>query len=642
MKLSRTDWLFALLLCVLLQFAWGAQDWANLRQLRLPDTDDMVRLQQIRDWLNGQSWFDLTQHRLGPGDGLPMHWTRVNDLIPALIITLVRPLAGVHSAELAAVLIGPALLFFAFLMLSGRAALSLAGSASNQADVAKIAMIIAAFAFPATGMFIPGRIDHHALQIVLLLGAVTAALSCSGAGRSPELQSNETPAEARLRPAPEHRSSVIGGMFAGAACALSIVVGLETVPQIMALFTGLLVAFIIIKDRNDTLFIVFWCFVTTLFAGYFIFSPNGLNDCQCDSVGVPIVGCAIFPVMLLSLLLRKMTGNRQHPSIVMIAVAALTIMAFGYATPVCRLGPYGQVDPFLMRVWMAHVGEAQGLFHQSSFGIVWGYSALVLVALAVAIYVMVFLRKQESSSKLTTGLLPPQEHRSAIINIDQHMIKYLIIAAPLGMSVLVMLFQLRGAYIGAGLAAPILGVWVSRLRVRGPMALVGGALLSAGVVHHVLADKFDALLARTQPAASPAIQASLGKSSGGAGCTDAATMAALNQLPASTIMAPMDAGAYIIGATPHHVFAAPYHRNNAGNLAMYDFFLATPDAAAVQARTLQLDYVLICPDSFSELKDESGLANSLVVALKSGHAPKWLIPSALGGSSAMLFRVGVK
>jgi hypothetical protein len=649
----------ALALCVVLQFAWGAQDWNNLRQLRLPDTDDMVRLQQIRDWLGGQSWFDLTQHRLGLGDGLPMHWTRVNDLIPALIITLVKPFAGAHNAELTAVLLGPALLFFAFLLLSARAALSLGG-----AEATKVAMIIAAFAFPATGMFIPGRIDHHALQIVLLLGAVTAALGgrallYSGEGRDPEPQSNEYGANGpRLQPAPEHKVEFIRGMVAGAACALSIVVGLETVPQIAALVGAIIYLWALYcVGARARLFgvgvglLVGLCICMIPFGGLFG-DQSGCDTFNFVTSSFPL-GVA---VLLILLAWRIRTGLWRFRLSVGVLFGVVDMVAIAIQQPACRTGPYGQVDPFLMRVWMAHVGEAQGLFHQSSIGIVYGYSALVLVALGVA-GAAVLRRRPEplitntpkfrpapehANPKPTIGLRPALKHGRAMLIIDQHTIKYLIIAAPLGMSVLVMLFQLRGAYIGAGLAAPLLANWITQMRARGSAALVASWLLSAGVVHHLLADKLDAVLNRAPSASAPLTQASLGKSSGGAGCTDAATMTALNQLPPSRIMGPMDFGAYAIGMTPHHVFAAPYHRNNGGNLAMYRFFMATPDAAAAQARALKLDYVLICPDSFSELKDEPGLANSLVVALKSGHAPNWLAPVALAGSSAMLFRVGVK
>jgi len=119
-------------------------------------------------------------------------------------------------------------------------------------------------------------------------------------------------------------------------------------------------------------------------------------------------------------------------------------------------------------------------------------------------------------------------------------------------------------------------------------------------------------------------------------------LGALAKLPPGRIMAPMDVGSYLIAATPHTMFAAPYHRNNAGNLAMYRFFMATPDAAAVQARALKIDDVLLCVDSFSEINGEPGLAKSLVVALKSGHAPAWLRPLGLKGSSAILYRVNTE
>src|SRR3954452_14790108 len=40
------------------------------------DTDDAMRLVQVRDLLAGQSWFDLTATRLDP-PGTLMHWSRV-------------------------------------------------------------------------------------------------------------------------------------------------------------------------------------------------------------------------------------------------------------------------------------------------------------------------------------------------------------------------------------------------------------------------------------------------------------------------------------------------------------------------------------------------------------------------------------
>ena len=39
---------------------------AVVERLRLPDSDDAMRLVQVRDLLAGQGWFDMVQHRLMP------------------------------------------------------------------------------------------------------------------------------------------------------------------------------------------------------------------------------------------------------------------------------------------------------------------------------------------------------------------------------------------------------------------------------------------------------------------------------------------------------------------------------------------------------------------------------------------------
>ncbi|HKC33385.1 MAG TPA: GtrA family protein, partial [Xanthobacteraceae bacterium] len=52
--------------------------WAGTG-LTLGDTDDAMRLVQLRDFLGGQGWFDLHQPRLGPPVGYDSHWSRLID-----------------------------------------------------------------------------------------------------------------------------------------------------------------------------------------------------------------------------------------------------------------------------------------------------------------------------------------------------------------------------------------------------------------------------------------------------------------------------------------------------------------------------------------------------------------------------------
>jgi hypothetical protein len=86
----------------------------------------------------------------------------------------------------------------------------------------------------------------------------------------------------------------------------------------------------------------------------------------------------------------------------------------------------------------------------------------------------------------------------------------------------------------------------------------------------------------------------------------------------------------------HKVLAAPYHRNNRGNRAMYDFFLTSADAARYQAGLWTIDYVVLCPGSLAEVPPALVKANSLLALLRAGAPPNWLEPiyGAEGGARA--------
>ncbi|PZP08473.1 MAG: hypothetical protein DI607_13060, partial [Sphingomonas hengshuiensis] len=91
--------------------------------------------------------------------------------------------------------------------------------------------------------------------------------------------------------------------------------------------------------------------------------------------------------------------------------------------------------------------------------------------------------------------------------------------------------------------------------------------------------------------------------------------------------------------THHRLIAAPYHRNNAGNGAMYRFFLGSPEAARAIAMRWRVDLVLLCPGDFAELTPaERPAASGLLPRLRRGTAPDWLIPVPVRGG-ARLWRV---
>ena len=74
-----------------------------------PDGDDVMRLVEVRDLLNGQGWYDLTQPRLGPEGGTLMHWSRLVDLPIAVIAAIFQPFLGQEMALSLAITFWPLL-----------------------------------------------------------------------------------------------------------------------------------------------------------------------------------------------------------------------------------------------------------------------------------------------------------------------------------------------------------------------------------------------------------------------------------------------------------------------------------------------------------------------------------------------------
>ena len=76
--------------------AWFTYNrWGQIQAFTLVDTDDNMRISQVRALLAGQDWFDLRQYRLNPPFGADIHWSRLVDLpLAGLILLLLAPRAA--------------------------------------------------------------------------------------------------------------------------------------------------------------------------------------------------------------------------------------------------------------------------------------------------------------------------------------------------------------------------------------------------------------------------------------------------------------------------------------------------------------------------------------------------------------------
>src|SRR3954462_14069002 len=143
------------------------QYWAQTGETLL-DTDDAMRLVEMRAWLAGQGWFDMHIGRGQPPTGYASHWSRLID----------AGLAGVYlffqyfdpsAAERLMRVWWPMLWLLPTMAGATAIAWRLAGR-----EAAMVALLLALAGVPAYQQFTPGRIDHHNVQIALTMLTVAA------------------------------------------------------------------------------------------------------------------------------------------------------------------------------------------------------------------------------------------------------------------------------------------------------------------------------------------------------------------------------------------------------------------------------------------------------------------------------------
>lgn len=562
-RLGPKLWCVAVLLGGSLTLLWTWVDWGNLAHLQLPDTDDMARLQQVRDWLGGQAWGDLVQHRLSDGINGSFHWSRIADLGVA------GWLMATGGNTLAAVILWPATLFVLFIAAAAHLAMRVGGR-----DCGFPAMIVAAFAFPAITMFVPGRIDHHGLQILLTLLLADAAV------RPPSLRS---------------------GTIAGLATAASLAIGLETAPLIVGVMVVLAVIWLIDGDveRRRTLAFGLTLGAATL-AWRILARPQLWSPTWCDgftpaSFDATMIAAALF--IILGAVASRIFGSKLASRLAIGLVTGLVALGLAYHTSsVCLAGPYGPTDPVLRRLWLDHIIEVRGLFAGRGPQIPLGFGALPILCVVAAAWLAWRTR---------------QRH-------------WLILLSLSTIALAVTMFQVRGAAIAAALAIAPLSAVVAYVRRERRSFVIPAWLASFGLVWSLI---------------GTSLQPGQAKVARGAGCADWQTIEQLRALPIGTFVAPIDAGAYILALTPHRVLAAPYHRNNVGNRASYDFWLSPPAQARVAAAHWKIGYVLYCADGLGDVDLKREGPGGMAELLAAGHPPAWLRPLPLRNSRAQLYRI---
>jgi len=548
----------------------------------LADTDDAMRMVVVRDLLAGQNWYDHVQHRLNTPFGAEIHWSRLVDLPIALLILVLGPFAGAAS-ETAAALIWPLLLLLALLWLSARCALRLVGPAGVLP-----ALVLPLLSPAITAEFIPGRIDHHNVEVILTFAIAWASI------------------ESVHRP----RFAWLAGLLAATALAIAI----EAVPAIAAAIVSLGLLWVFVPGTGRQLRGFGLAFAGgTLLHLAIAMPPSRWLEPACDvlsltyAVAALLVGAAF---MGLSFLERPVAWWARL-GLGLFAGGGVLVLVLALF-PACLQGPYAAVDPWLVENWINGISEAMP----------WWQSVRDLPAYTIAVGI---------PPVLGLGVIA---YRVSVKANDRA--AWLILAVFLGVAAMVMLAQVRGARLATMPAIPA-AAWLivharehylkARSLLNGVALVVSWCAFAGVLVVFVVSQAVNLMPGRAQTVLQARGAADR--------CQLSSAFADLAALPPERIMTPIDLGAHMLLETPHEVVAAPYHRNEAGVLDAFRFFNAPIGEAREILDARGIGLVVTCPN-MAEMRGMAWAAQDSFVRLaESGNLPAWLQPVESAGPLAV-------
>ncbi len=557
--------------------------WAQIHWFSLGDTDDNMRMMQVRGLLNGQGWYDLRQYRLNPPEGFNIHWSRIVDLPLAAIILITKPFVGGGNAERIAVAIAPLLPLYLSLLSIGASARKLI---TPNAFI--LAVVLFVLAPSALSNFGPTRIDHHGWQLTMM------ALMTFGM---------------------VHDDRRWGGTIVGFAMAFSMTIGLEMIPYILVGGAALVLRWIVDPRESERLTSFGVAIAGTMALGFVIFASNDNRVPRCDA-GTPVWLSTVAVAGTACVLLGWVKTQTARARFGLALLGGGAIDAFyALAWPHC-LGQLENTSPELNKLWLSGVSEAQPLYKHKMETIV---TTLSLPLMGFVGHSVALWQRRGDRDRflqwiplaflalIAMGLL---FHQSRVAPAAQ--LFALLGTAQLAWTVVPMIAKSRHMLVR------VLGIPASFL-------LFSGA--GFGMVYEAVAPK--------DPKATSKIV-----NRANAKCPTLPALRPIGLLPKATIFTFVDLGPRLITVTHHDAVAGPYHRNGEAILDVKHAFLGTPDAAHALINKHKATMLLICPNLSEGTSFQTAAPNGFYVQLVKGKIPNWLEPVTLPKNSPyLLWRV---
>ncbi len=560
-----------------MKYAGGPVDYVG------PDNDDGMRLVEVRDFLNGQGWFDLMQYRLGLGEGTLMHWSRLIDLPIATLIRVFGLFLGHDGAEAAALVVWPLSLVFPAMLAMGLAGRRVGGLAGMH-----LSFCFAGMAIYTGNRFAPGAIDHHNAQLALVATMVAMLF--------------------------DEKQRAWNYAVAGASAAVAIAIGAETTPFV-AIYC-LVVALLWVWEGEPfaaaakafglslavTISILFFATVP----------PQRYSAVTCDNLSLGFYSLTTIGggLLLASAIFASRLGRGMRLAVLAVVGAAVFGSALVIA-PECLHNPLADLDPMLVELWLRNVSEAQSvlaLSRRDPFS-VGAFYAPGLFAIAVCIFRA--LQGDRVQLHLVLLALLSVSWAVALVQVRGAVFSNLLSILPLAL----LIIDVRRMSNGDSENAAAALVYILTVLASVPAVwAVGGALVEMQVNK----------TKNAQEAESPS-------------CSSRQALAPLAGLPAGLVSAPSEMGVPILRYTANRVLSAPYHRNQGGMLTEMHIGLAEPQEAEAFLKGAGVTILAFCPDDLQTSEIARLKPDGLYAQLGKGNVPAYLDPLPKAADSGVQF-----
>lgn len=581
----RTRWVrWTLLIWAAIAIWYLWYRWGPINALALSDTDDNMRMMQVRGLLAGQDWYDLRQYRLSPPGGLDIHWSRLVDLPIAGLILIFQPFVGTAMAERLAAGIAPLFPLAVTMLAMGAAARRLIAPAAWP-----LAILILMGCTATMAQYVPLRIDHHGWQLAFLALAVMGIAD---------------PQRTR------------GGLTVGLASAGSLTIGLELLP--FCAMAGAIVALRWVWDRDEMPRMRAYglSLAGGSSAGFVLFASNANYAMRCDAL-TPIWLSVMVAAGALLVLLSLLNPASRAARLGLAGIAGV-LVAGGFAGlfPQCLQRPEGVSDE-LAETWLNNVREARPIY-KHSFGMAFPMAVLPVIGIIGAGF---------AAWRAKTA--------------DQ-LVAWVAIGLFTAFAGAMLLWQVR-----VGPAAQLLAVpgatWLAWtvmpwfLGHRLMLVRVAGSVVAFLIVSGL----FAGFVVKYLPVNGPPSKVRVAVNRANSRCMSASAMRMLDRaLPPSTLFTHVDLGPRLITMTHHKGIAGPYHRNERAILEVHHAFKGEPQAFRGIARRYGAQYLLVCPNMAETTMYRARAKNGFYSQMAKGKVPDWLEPVPLPkGAPYRLWRI---